>query len=192
MDWSNAQIETSDELNSINAEFAQRHLEVLKTQSSHTSADEEKQLTNSYLMPASTNQPQKNHTSTISFVNASILSRLDLPTFDDNLLEYLGFFSRYSTVTSSKVKLDDITKLSLLKSRLRGRALQSSQRLALTATNYHISLDILKTQYDDKVTAQDILFSQLANVPSCYPEGRNIQSLYNIMFALTRQSCTRR
>ncbi|VDP42707.1 unnamed protein product [Heligmosomoides polygyrus] len=136
-----------------------------------------------------TPQPLRDPTSTMSFVDASILSRLDLPTFDGNLLEYPEFFSRYSSLIGNKTELNDTTKFSLLKSCLRGKALQSVQGLALTAVNYHIALDILKNRYDDKVTTRHILFSQLANLPPCDPEGKDLQSLYNKMFALTRQLC---
>ena len=125
----------------------------------------------------------------MNIVDASLLSRLDLPTFDGNLLEFPEFFSRYSTLIGNKAELDDTNKFSLLKSCLRGRALQSIQGLAITAENYHIALDILKRRYDDKVTTRHILFSQLANLPPCDPDGRNLQSLYNKMFALTRQLC---
>lgn len=125
----------------------------------------------------------------MSFVDASILSRLDLPTFDGNLLEYPEFFSRYSTLIGNKTELDDTTKFSLLKSCLRGKALQSVQGLAVAAVNYHIALDILKSRYDDKVTTRHILFSQLANLPPCDPEGKDLQALYNKMFALTRRLC---
>ncbi|VDK51121.1 unnamed protein product, partial [Cylicostephanus goldi] len=77
-----------------------------------------------------------------------------------------------------------------MKSCLRGRALQSIHGLALTAHNYSIALDILKSRYDDKVTTRHILFTQLANLPSCDEQGKHLQSLYNKMYSLTRQFCS--
>lgn len=39
------------------------------------------------------------------------------------------------------------------------------------------------------MTTRHILFSQLSNLPRCDPEGKNLQSLYNRVYALTRQFC---
>ncbi|CAJ0599787.1 unnamed protein product [Cylicocyclus nassatus] len=48
-------------------------------------------------------------------------------------------------------------------------------------------MDILKTHFDDKVTMRHILYTELAQLPNCDPEGRNLLTLYNRMFALIRQ-----
>ncbi|KAK5967328.1 hypothetical protein GCK32_008960 [Trichostrongylus colubriformis] len=72
----------------------------------------------------------------LNFVDASILSKLELPTFDGNLLEYPEFSARFATLVGDKPQLDNVTKLSLLKSCLRGRALQSIEGLSMTAGNY--------------------------------------------------------
>uniref|UniRef100_A0A0N4XAP5 DUF1758 domain-containing protein n=1 Tax=Haemonchus placei TaxID=6290 RepID=A0A0N4XAP5_HAEPC len=125
----------------------------------------------------------------LNFVDASILSKLDLPTFDGNLLDYPEFWARFTTLVDNKPQLDDTTKFSLLKSCLRGRALQAIQGLSLTAANYRIAVDILKTHYDDKVTMKHMLFTKLAQLPACDPEGRQLPTLYNRMFSLVRQFC---
>ncbi|KAK6027473.1 peptidase family A16 [Ostertagia ostertagi] len=181
-------LENSDELlNHLDTEFAKRQLPIQMTQPHNYEGTPQQLL---HVQQLSSKQQRQETTSTTNFVDASILSRLDLPSFDGNLLEYPEFFARYSTLIGDKKELDDTTKFSLLKSCLRGRALHSIQGLALTATNYQIALDILKTRFDDKVTTRHILFSQLANLPPCDPEGKNLQSLYNKMFALTRQFCS--
>ncbi|KAK6016282.1 Pao retrotransposon peptidase [Ostertagia ostertagi] len=127
------------------------------------------------------------NTSLINFVDASILSKMELPTFDGNILEFPEFSSRFATLVGNKEELDNTTKFSLLKSCLRGAALNSIQGLSLTSENYKIAMDILKTHYDDKVTIKHILYSRLADLPTCDPEGRNLHNLYNRMFALVRQ-----
>ncbi|KAK5966101.1 hypothetical protein GCK32_003001, partial [Trichostrongylus colubriformis] len=123
----------------------------------------------------------------LNFVDASILSKLELPTFDGNLLEYPEFSARFATLVGDKPQLDNVTKLSLLKSCLRGRALQSIEGLSMTASNYSIAIDILKTLYDDRVTMRHILYTKLAQLPPCDPEGRQLPMLYNKMYALVRQ-----
>ncbi|EYC45066.1 hypothetical protein Y032_0440g1511, partial [Ancylostoma ceylanicum] len=127
------------------------------------------------------------NSSLLNFVDASILSKLELPTFDGNLLDYPEFSARFATLVGNKPQLDNTTKFSLLKSCLRGRALQSIQGLSMTAENYSIAMDILKTHYDDKVTMRHILYTKLAQLPSCDPEGRQLPILYNRMFSLIRQ-----
>ncbi|CAJ0604671.1 unnamed protein product [Cylicocyclus nassatus] len=77
-------------------------------------------------------------------------NKLDLPTFDGNLLDFPEFNAWFATLVANKSQLNDTTKFSLLKSCLRGRALQSIQGLSMTAENYHIAIGILKTLYDDK------------------------------------------
>ncbi|CAJ0597072.1 unnamed protein product [Cylicocyclus nassatus] len=125
--------------------------------------------------------------SLLNFVDASILTKLDLPTFDGNLLDYPEFSARFATLVANKIQLDDTTKFSLLKSCLRGKALQFIEGLSMTAENYGIAMDILKTLYDDQVTVRHILFTKLAQLPSCDPEGRHLPTLYNQMFSLVRQ-----
>ncbi|KAK6031905.1 hypothetical protein OSTOST_01928 [Ostertagia ostertagi] len=58
-------------------------------------------------------------TSNMSFVDASILSKLDLPVFEGSLLEFLKYWARFSTLVGDKPQLDDATKFSLLKFTLR-------------------------------------------------------------------------
>ncbi|KAJ1363447.1 hypothetical protein KIN20_023321 [Parelaphostrongylus tenuis] len=54
--------------------------------------------------------------SLLSFVDASIFSKLRLPSFDGNPLDYLEFSVRFATLVDNEKQLDDTTKFSLLKS----------------------------------------------------------------------------
>ncbi|KAK6741691.1 hypothetical protein RB195_009516 [Necator americanus] len=165
-------LENVDELmNTVDADFVKRRLPTPKKHADTPKLPHPNGKQQEWTRPS---QPQTNSTPTMNFVDASILSRLDLPSFDGNLLEYSEFFSRFSTLIGNKTELDYTTKFSFLKSCLKGRALYSIEGLTLTASSYHIALDILKTRYDDKVTTRHILFSQLANLPQCDHEGRNL------------------
>ncbi|CAJ0590444.1 unnamed protein product [Cylicocyclus nassatus] len=194
-------------LNSIDQEYSQRRLSISSASSETNTQDEDRTqpprsilMTNTQIPSAS--QPFMVNSSTVNplmtnslatnaslmnFVDASILSKLELPTFDGNLLEYPEFASRFATLVGDKTQLDDTTKFSLLKSCLRGRALQTIQGLSMTSENYRIAMDILKTHFDDKVTMRHILYTKLAQLPNCDLEGRNLLTLYNRMFALIRQ-----
>ncbi|KAK6726403.1 hypothetical protein RB195_004617 [Necator americanus] len=125
-----------------------------------------------------------------NFVDASLLSKVDLPMFSGSILEFLEFWERFSTLIGNKPHIDDATKFSLLKSSLKGKALHCIQGLPITSANYHIAVDILKTYFDDRVTTRHVLFSKLASLPPCDPTGKELQVLYNQMYALIRQFCT--
>ncbi|EYC04282.1 hypothetical protein Y032_0089g2328 [Ancylostoma ceylanicum] len=134
--------------------------------------------------------PQPATTANMSFVDASILSKLDLPLFEGNLLEFPEYWARFSTLVGDKPQLDGTTKFSLLKSTLRGRALQTIKGLSITAANYPIAVEILKNHFDDRVTTRHILYTRLASLPPCDKEDRNLFALYSQMFALVRQFTT--
>ncbi|KAK6741690.1 hypothetical protein RB195_009516 [Necator americanus] len=141
-------LENVDELmNTVDADFVKRRLPTPKKHADTPKLPHPNGKQQEWTRPS---QPQTNSTPTMNFVDASILSRLDLPSFDGNLLEYSEFFSRFSTLIGNKTELDYTTKFSFLKSCLKGRALYSIEGLTLTASSYHIALDILKTRYDDK------------------------------------------
>ncbi|ETN83982.1 hypothetical protein NECAME_17305 [Necator americanus] len=99
-------------------------------------------------------------TSNLSFVDASILSKLDLPVFEGNLLDFPEFWQRFSTVVGDKPQLDDATKFSLLKSTLRGCALQTIKGLSVTSANYSLAVEILKNHFDGHVTTRNILYTR--------------------------------
>ncbi|KAK5981418.1 RTR1-type domain-containing protein [Trichostrongylus colubriformis] len=181
-------------LNAMDHECNQRKLSISSASSAVTVPDESgphRQSITAIAAPATPDvrlPPTQIHDySLLNFVDASILTKLELPTFDGNLLEYPEFASRFATLVGNKTQRDNTTKFSLLKSCLRGRALQSIQGLSMTPENFTIAMDILRTHYDDKVTMKHILYTKLAQLPDCDPEGRNLQTLYNRMFALIRQ-----
>ncbi|CAJ0602618.1 unnamed protein product [Cylicocyclus nassatus] len=174
-------------LNSIDQEFARRRLPASSI-SSETHTPDEDQLWNRGTLHTSTIH-QISDPSLLNFVDASILSKLELPTFDGNLLDYPEFQSRFATLVGNKLQLDDTTKFSLLKSCLRGKALHVIQGLSITPANYKVAMDILRTHFDDKVTLKHILYTKLASLPACDLEGKNLLSLYNQMYSLVRQFC---
>ncbi|ETN82921.1 hypothetical protein NECAME_17607 [Necator americanus] len=132
---------------------------------------------------------QTTATSNISFVDASILSKLDLLLFEGNLLEFPDYWARFSTLVGDKPQLDGVTKFSLLKSTLRGRALHTIKGLSITATNYPIAVEILN-HFDDRVTTRHILYTRIASLAPCDKDGRNLSALYSKMYALVRQFTT--
>ncbi|KAK5978323.1 hypothetical protein GCK32_022812, partial [Trichostrongylus colubriformis] len=196
------QLETLDTLlNSVDQEYVKRNMQVPSDISDATSLDDygnewtsmKGSGTQNELRPPPPHHATAPHmsvdSSLLNFVDASILTKMELPTFDGNLLEYPEFSARFATLVGNKSQLDNTTKFCLLKSCLRGRALQAIQGLSMTAENYNIAMDILRTHFDDKVTMRHILYTKLAQLPQCDPEGHHLPVLYNKMFSLVRQFC---
>nr|CDJ83931.1 Protein of unknown function DUF1759 and Protein of unknown function DUF1758 domain containing protein [Haemonchus contortus] len=196
------QLESLDTLlNAIDQEYTKRNIHVPSDLSDATSLDDygndstpaRRAAIHHEHQPPLLHQPTATHLSPdfslLNFVDASILTKMELPTFDGNLLEYPEFSARFATLVGNKPQLDNTTKFCLLKSCLRGRALQSIQGLSMTAENYNIAMDILRTHFDDKVTMRHILYTKLSQLPPCDPEGHHLPVLYNRMFSLVRQFC---
>ncbi|RCN31371.1 peptidase family A16 [Ancylostoma caninum] len=123
----------------------------------------------------------------LNYFDASLLSRLDLPSFSGNLIEFPEFWSRFHTLVHSKTSLSGATKFSLLKSCLRGRALQCIEGLPITDEEYTTAIDILHMTYDNPSTIRHLIYTQLSSLPPCDSEGKQLQDLYLKMLRLVRQ-----
>ncbi|KAK6727527.1 hypothetical protein RB195_005297 [Necator americanus] len=145
------------------------------------------------LSPSSTTHPNATHptiqqeTQNLNYFDASLLTRLDLPSFTGNLLEFPEFWARYHALIHSKSTLSGATEFSLLKSCLKGRALQTIDGLPVTDDNYAIAIDILLATYDNPSTLRHLIYTQLSSLPQCDPDGKQLQDLYLRMLQLVRQ-----
>ncbi|EPB74949.1 Pao retrotransposon peptidase [Ancylostoma ceylanicum] len=149
--------------------------------------------TNHPLPALSTTRPNtypstfQQETQNLNYFDASLLTRLDLPSFSGNLLEFPEFWARYHALIHCKTTLSGATKFSLLKSCLRGRALHTIDGLPVTDDNYAIAIDILLTTYDNPSTLRHLIYTQLSSLPQCDPDGKQLQDLYLRMLRLVRQ-----
>ncbi|KAK6031209.1 peptidase family A16 [Ostertagia ostertagi] len=123
----------------------------------------------------------------MNFLDAALLSRLDMPSFSGNLLDFPTFWSRYNALVHSKIDLSDATKFSLLKSCLRGQALQSIEGIPVTDEDYRTAVDILHQMYNNPSALRHLIYTELANLPQCDQEGKRLQEIYLKMLRLIRQ-----
>ncbi|KAK6009150.1 hypothetical protein OSTOST_25951 [Ostertagia ostertagi] len=137
--------------------------------------------------PYATSQLDRHENSQFNYFDASLLSRLDLPSFSGNLIEFPEFWSRYNTLVHSKTSLSGATKFSLLKSCLKGRALQCVEGLPITDGDYITAVDILHMTYDNPCAMRHLIYTQLSNLPQCDAEGKQLQDIYLKMLRLVRQ-----
>ena len=78
-----------------------------------------------------------------------------------NPIEYHSFMSQFRNVVGLRENLSDSTKLTYLKSFLRGYASKIVQHLQITDENYEIALDLLKNEFLNEDAVVDNLFSKL-------------------------------
>ncbi|WKX90962.1 hypothetical protein Q1695_009644 [Nippostrongylus brasiliensis] len=153
----------------------------------------------SHRTPPSSRQPERTSTSPheaqrdvgenydFNYFDASLLARLELPSFSGDIFEFQEFWARYNTLIHSKRTISDATKFSLLKSCLRGRALHTIDGLPITNENYTRAVDILRSTYDNPSALRHLIYTKLLHLPQCDPEGRHLQELYFKMLRLVRQ-----
>ena len=75
------------------------------------------------------------------------LPRLDLPTFSGDILHWTHFWESYENSVHNRTDIVDITKLTYLRSLLKGEAAQCIAGLALTGLNYANACELLKDRY---------------------------------------------
>ncbi|XP_037813119.1 uncharacterized protein LOC119604511 [Lucilia sericata] len=78
------------------------------------------------------------------------LPRLELPSFNGQLNQWLNFFNMFSVMVDKNDELSNVEKFQYLKSCLTGDASQLVQSLEVTANNYCKALDLLISRYDNK------------------------------------------
>uniref|UniRef100_A0A7I4YMD7 Nuclear pore protein n=1 Tax=Haemonchus contortus TaxID=6289 RepID=A0A7I4YMD7_HAECO len=128
-----------------------------------------------------------NDNPTLNYFDASLLTRLELPSFAGNILEFPEFWAHYRALIHCKNTISDATKLSLLKTCLKGRALHAIDGLPLTNENYTAAIDILLSIYDNPSTLRHLIYTQLQSLPQCDSDGKQLQELYLAMLRLVRQ-----
>uniref|UniRef100_A0A7I4YQP3 DUF1758 domain-containing protein n=1 Tax=Haemonchus contortus TaxID=6289 RepID=A0A7I4YQP3_HAECO len=85
------------------------------------------------------------------------------------------------------MSLPGATKFSLLKSCLRGRALQCIEGLPITDRDCTTAVDILHMTYDKPCAIRHLIYTELSNLPQCDIEGKQLQDIYLKMLRLVRQ-----
>ncbi|KAJ1360659.1 hypothetical protein KIN20_019689 [Parelaphostrongylus tenuis] len=168
-------------LNSLDSELSKRGLQTLYDASDKASkrnvalAPEDPQPAASSTMTVNRNSP-----SLLNFVDTSILSKLELSSFVGYLLNYPEFSARFATLVDNKKQSDDTTKSSLLKSCLRGKALSSIQRLAITPdiARKEAAMDAMESAFPSSaVETERYDFMVAANSAHLFAGTENLQEL---------------
>ena len=82
-----------------------------------------------------------------SSVSGPQLPRLDLPTFDGDILSWLPFWERFEEAVGDRKDLPDIIEFEYLQSCLKGEAARCVAGLALTSANFQVACDLLSKRF---------------------------------------------
>ncbi|XP_073955010.1 uncharacterized protein [Choristoneura fumiferana] len=94
---------------------------------------------------------------------SSKLPKLDLPTFDGNLLRWQEFWDQYKSNIHER-NLPDVDKLLYLKASLQGSAKKVIEGLESTNKNYHIAVQALRERYGKESQVIDAHYSALTKI----------------------------
>ena len=111
------------------------------------------------------------------------LPRLNLPEFDGNIVEWFSFWEAFS-VNVDSTDLPDVTKLTYLRSLLKGEAKKSVDGLALTSESYAATCELLKQRFGRKDL---VIFSHIQALLEMSPSPiRNLQDLVDALLVHVR------
>ena len=116
----------------------------------------------------------KEHAQRKSHLN---LPKLDIQTFDGDLLRWKEFWDSYSTCIDDNVDLSNIEKFTYLKSKLSGEAHDSISGLELSNENYPVALSILKDRFGNKQTIINLHYTKLMEVPPSTSQVDKLRSM---------------
>ena len=111
---------------------------------------------------------ESKHKSEAEGTNFSLkLPHLDCPSFSGegtSHFEYYAFINQFQNVIGLRTNLAESTKLTYLRSFLKGYALKTIQYLSITDQNYTIALNLLNEEFLDKEALADDLYKKFLNM----------------------------
>ena len=104
------------------------------------------------------------------------LPSIDIPKFTGELTEWPTFLDSFEAATDTCSDLDDVQKVTYLRSYLQGTALQAINGLTLTISNYTGALKILKDRFGNVQQIASSHMERLANLPNI-PSDSNLTEI---------------
>ena len=119
------------------------------------------------------NQPQTNNSAHMY----AKLPKLELPTFDGNILEWTSFKDSFDAAVDTNQTLTDVQKFNYLKTLLKGEPARQIAALALTDANYAIAVTQLKDRYDNKRKITSAIFDKFLSQARCIENAKATKAL---------------
>ena len=111
------------------------------------------------------------------------LPKLNLPTFDGNILYWQEFWNIFTTSVHEQ-DIPDVTKFSYLKSSLCPAA---ASGISVTNDNCKLAIGILKVKLGKREDNIEVLYSRLQHLPLAMNQFNDIKFTYKAMEKILRQ-----
>ncbi len=110
------------------------------------------------------------------------LSKLDVPTFDGNILNWKAFWEQFDVSVHSRTNLTDTEKLAYLRHALKdGSAKTSIEGLSRSGDHYNEALTCLKSRYDRPRLIHQAHVQKILEVPNLKDgTGRELRRLHDV------------
>ena len=128
--------------------------------------------------------PFKTHSSASSQFHK--LPKLNLPTFDGNILEWLPFWDSYTSAVHENPSLSDVQKFNYLKSQLYGEARESIAGLQITGINYGQAISILHERFGQQYKIVNAYMQNLINLPAPTNGIKSLKSFRDLLESYIR------
>lgn len=107
------------------------------------------------------------------------LPKLDLPTFEGDVLEWQSFWDSYESAIHTNQSLSDVQRFTYLKSLLKYEALQTVSGFAITNTNYGKAVTLLHERYGQKHKIIQTYMQALLDLPAPVNTISSLRSFYD-------------
>ena len=114
------------------------------------------------------------------------LPKLNLPTFDGNILEWLPFWDSFTSAVHENPSLSEVQKFNYLKSQLYGEARESLAGLQITGTNYGQAVSILHERFGQQYKIVNAYMQNLINLPTPTHGIRSLKSFRDLLESYIR------
>ncbi|XP_071153541.1 uncharacterized protein [Mytilus edulis] len=94
------------------------------------------------------------------------LPKLNLPTFDGNIMQWQSFWDSYETSVHENTTLGNVQKFNYLKSLLHDEALKTVTGFALTHANYEKAISLLQERYGQSHVIRQKYMQALVDIPA--------------------------
>ena len=118
------------------------------------------------------------------------LPKIDIPYFDGDYATFYTFWDVFETCIDGNSTLSNVSKLSYLRSYLKGNALSAINGLQLTNANYQEAVKILKSRFGDKDRVSSALINKLLNIQSVSNDVSKLRIFHDQVESCTRNLAT--
>ncbi|XP_006815922.1 uncharacterized protein LOC100369222 [Saccoglossus kowalevskii] len=114
------------------------------------------------------------------------LPKLQLPTFNGNILQWVSFYDAFKSAVHSDSNLEDVQKFQYLRAQLTGEAARAIEGLQLTDSNYRHAIQILVDRYGQNHKIIAAYMKSLWEMPKPTGDLNSLRNFYDSLESYIR------